>query len=105
MKREDFKQIIRIRSLWTVDGGVRGDRKLPDGTMLSDYIAKLVSEQMGLDGLGIDRSGDMKFIRYKDTYSTHCELYGNTNKVIEESNDLEQDRRLYQLIFEITEGK
>ena len=58
MKREDFKKIIKLRSFWKIDKR-KGNYKLPNGEMLSDYIYSLVESQMNVDGLGIRSNGDL----------------------------------------------
>lgn len=60
MKREDFKQIIKLRSYWKIDRR-KGDYKLLNGNHLSDYIRDLVESQMKLDNLGIRENGDLCF--------------------------------------------
>lgn len=61
MKREDFKKIIKFRSIWKIDKR-KGNYKLPNGKMLSDYITGLVESQMKLDNLGIRSNGDLCFM-------------------------------------------
>ena len=58
MKREDFKKIIKLRSFWKIDKR-KGNYKLPNGEMLSDYVRSLVESQMKVDGLGIRNNGDL----------------------------------------------
>ena len=58
MKREDFKKIIKLRSFWKIDRR-KGNYKLPNGKMLSDYVTGLVESQMQLDSLGIRANGDL----------------------------------------------
>ena len=58
MKRTDFKQIIKLRSVWKIDRR-RCNYKLPNGERLSRYITNLVESQMQLDNLGIRENGDL----------------------------------------------
>ena len=58
MKREDFKQIIKLRSGWKIDKRI-GDYRLPNGKFLSDYVRKLVESQMELDSLLISKDGNL----------------------------------------------
>lgn len=58
MKRTDFIQIIKLRSIWKVDRR-RGNYKLPNGERLSRYITDLVDSQMRIDNLGIRENGDL----------------------------------------------
>ena len=58
MKREDFKTIIKLRSIWKVDKR-KGDYSLPNGTMLSAYLKQLVHGQMDLDHVGISEDGNL----------------------------------------------
>lgn len=60
MKREDFKQIIKFRSVWKIDKR-KGDYRLPNGEMLHDYVSDLVESQMKLDNLAIRSNGDLCF--------------------------------------------
>lgn len=60
MKREDFKQIIKLRSCWKIDRR-KGNYTLPNGDKLSTYVTKLVESQMKLDDLGIRESGNLCF--------------------------------------------
>lgn len=60
MKRTDFVQIIRLRSVWKVDRR-RGNYKLPNDEKLSWYITNLVESQMKIDNLGISENGNLCF--------------------------------------------
>lgn len=64
MKREDFKKIIKLRSFWKIDRR-KGNYKLPDGSWLSEYVAKLIEQQMDLDGIRIAADGNLKLAVYK----------------------------------------
>lgn len=61
MKRENFKKIIKLRSMWKIDKR-KGNYKLPSGKYLSDYITHLVESQMKIDNLGIRKDGDLCFV-------------------------------------------
>ena len=58
MKREDFKQIIKLRSCWKVDKR-KGNYELPNNERLSDYIERLVRSQMKVDHLAITSLGQL----------------------------------------------
>lgn len=60
MKRTDFMQIIKLRSVWKVDRR-KGNYKLPNGEKLSSYITELVESQMKIDNLGIRENGNLCF--------------------------------------------
>lgn len=60
MKRKDFMQIIKLRSIWKFDKR-KGNYKLPNGKHLSAYIRELVESQMKIDNLGIRENGDLCF--------------------------------------------
>ena len=64
IKREDFKQIIKLRSFWKIDRR-RGNYELPDGSRLSSYVDKLVEQQMDLDGIRIAADGNLELAVYK----------------------------------------
>lgn len=63
MKREDFKKIIKLRSFWKIDRR-KGNYKLPDGSWLSEYVGKLIEQQMDLDGIRIAADGNLKLATY-----------------------------------------
>lgn len=58
MKRADFIQIIKLRSFWKIDKR-KGNYKLPNGSHLRDYVERLVDSQLTLDGLGINKDGNL----------------------------------------------
>lgn len=58
MKRTDFMQIIKLRSVWKIDKR-KGNYTLPNGEHLTAYIARLVDSQMKIDNLGIRKNGDL----------------------------------------------
>lgn len=62
MTRENFKKIIKLRSIWKIDKR-KGNYKLPSRDYLKDYIRRLVESQMKIDNLGIMENGDLCFMR------------------------------------------
>jgi len=60
MKRTDFMQIIKLRSVWKVDKR-KGNYILPNKKELNNYIEELVKSQMKLDNLGIRENGNLCF--------------------------------------------
>lgn len=58
MKREDFKKIIKLRSVWKIDRR-KGNYKLPNGESLSSYISGLVDSQLEIDNLCIGTDGNI----------------------------------------------
>lgn len=60
MTRDNFKKIIKLRSIWKIDKR-KGNYRLPNGDLLSSYVEKLVDEQMKLDTLGIKSDGNLCF--------------------------------------------
>lgn len=58
MKRNDFKQIIKLKSYWKVDKR-KGNYKLPNGSYLKDYISELVYREMEFEKLGISEDGNL----------------------------------------------
>jgi hypothetical protein len=58
IKREDFKKIIKLRSVWKIDKR-KGDYKLPNGKTLSFYLRYLVETQLDIDGLFIRQNGNL----------------------------------------------
>lgn len=89
MKREDFKKIIKLRSIWKVDKR-KGNYRLPSGEKLSDYLFRLVDEQMSLDSLWIAKDGNLydgEFSKVKKEYiiflreNESCSLEGMVNRM------------------------
>lgn len=60
MKRNVFKEIIKLRSNLRVDKRM-GNYDLPTKRKLSDYITELVKTQMEIDNYGIRKNGDLCF--------------------------------------------
>jgi hypothetical protein len=60
MKRDDFKKIIKLRSIWKIDRR-KGNYTLPNGEKLTIYVKKLVESQMKIDNLLIASNGDLYF--------------------------------------------
>ena len=56
MKRDDFKKIIKLRSIWKIDRR-KGNYTLPNGEKLTIYVKKLVESQMKIDNLLIASNG------------------------------------------------
>lgn len=106
MKREDFKQIIKLRSLWKIDKR-KGDYVLPNGERLSTYIRKLVESQMELDKLAITSDGNLELI-INDFRWYNTENYFAVEILVpfgenERCSFEEQNRRVTRLIFEIVQ--
>lgn len=51
-KREDFAQIIKLRSIYKID-------KRKDNLKIKNYVIELIESQMKLDNLGIMENGDL----------------------------------------------
>lgn len=104
MKRKDFMQIIKLRSMWKVDGRV-GDYKLPDGKLLSTYIKYLVESQMKLDSLGIRANGDLCLCNggdwNKDTTDFNYYTLMPAFKENETCSREDMERRIDSLVSEI----
>lgn len=60
MKREDFKKIIKLRSIWKIDRR-KGNYTLPNGEKLTVYVKIMVESQMKIDNLLISSDGDLYF--------------------------------------------
>ena len=60
MKRDDFKKIIKLRSIWKIDRR-KGNYTLPNDEKLTVYVKKLVESQMKIDNLLIASDGDLYF--------------------------------------------
>lgn len=58
MKRTDFIQVIKLRSIWKVDKR-KGNYELPNGTRLSMYLERLIRGQMELDNIRIAEDGNL----------------------------------------------
>lgn len=101
MKRKDFKQIIKLRSIWKIDAR-KGDYQLPSGHYLSHYIDELVEGQMQLDHLAIMKNGDLCFTDRKG-FGDYKLLpaYGDN----EDCLFYEMERRIREMIIEIIENR
>ena len=99
MKREDFKQIIKLRSSWKVDKR-KGNYELPNNEHLSDYIDRLVRSQMKIDHLAITSLGHFCFcdtpICDSDNYILYIPYGFNENCSFDE-----MERRIKRLVNEI----
>lgn len=60
MTRENFKKIIKLRSVWEIDKR-KGNYVLPNGDKLSNYVRSLIESQMKIDNLGIREDGNLAF--------------------------------------------
>ena len=101
MKREDFKQIIKLRSFWKIDKR-KGDYILPNGERLSTYIRKLVESQMELDKLAVTSDGNLECIT-KNLYWDNAEKCFTVETLTEKCSFEKQARRVTRLIFEIVQ--
>lgn len=98
IKRDDFKQIIKIRSIWSLNG----NWQLPNGQMLNDYVYDLVISQLKLDNLGISKTGD---IVYYDKQSNALFKFFNKSHFLENTFYIQQKKRAKKLANEIVEDK
>lgn len=106
MKRKDFIQIIKLRSVWKIDKR-RGNYTLPSGNKLSDYVEELVESQMKIDNLGIRANGDLCFCEGGDL---NLEGYNFEDYLLKpgfEENEIcaydKMQKRIKHLVFEIVE--
>lgn len=104
MKRTDFMQIIKLRSVWKIDKR-KGNYELLNGNRLSDYITNLVESQMQLDNLGIASNGNLAFCiggkwntdtKEFDDYTLMPDFADNETCTYDE-----MERRIKRLAFEI----
>lgn len=94
MTRDNFIQIIKLRSEWKIDKR-RGNYELPNGTHLRDYVLRLVESQLELDNLGIRANGDLCF--YDKVNSRLMPKFEDNEPCTEE----EIQQRIKKLIIEI----
>ena len=99
MKRENFKKIIKLRSVWKVDKRC-GNYKLPDGQPLSTYLQKLIESQLEIDNLAIDSKGNMNYAHFNNTDKL-IELSIKFLFIEEESSILQQQHRIAELVHEL----
>ena len=59
MKREDFKKIIRLRSVRKINAKRGNYDYKPGYKTIAEYVKELVESQMKLDGLLIRENGDL----------------------------------------------
>ena len=98
MKREDFKQIIKLRSYWKIDKR-RGNYMLPNGKWLASYVRELVVSQLEVDNLGIRKNGELCYMKYDTETHEYILMPAFLNN--EYCTILEMDRRITKLAFEI----
>ena len=98
MKREDFKQIIKLRSYWKIDRW-RGNYMLPTGEWLSSYIRQLVISQLELDKLGIRKNGELCYMEYEVETQEYVLMPSFKNN--EYCTILDMDERITKLAFDI----
>ena len=98
MKRENFKQIIKLRSYWKIDKR-RGNYMLPTGKWLSEYVRDLVISQLRVDNLGIRKNGELCYMKYDAQTHEYILMPGLQNN--EYCTNLDMDRRITKLAFEI----
>lgn len=67
MRREDFKKIIKLRSVWKT-GKRLGNYKLPNGSRLKSYIYGLVKSQMYIDSIAINKNGNLCYCNSENNY-------------------------------------
>lgn len=104
MERSDFKQIIKLKSIWRVDRR-KGNYRLPSGSYLKDYIYDLVDRELKFERLGIASDGNLYFCvpsEWDDTkkqFTDHHIMipYGDNEAV--SYNDM--DCRIDKLVNEI----
>lgn len=104
MKRTDFIQIIKLRSVWNVDKR-KGNYTLPNGDKLSKYISELVDSQMTIDNLGIMKDGNLCFC-LKEKWNDETGQPGNYKLLpdLEEEEVCtfdEMEKRIKNLVFDI----
>lgn len=58
MKRTDFAKIIKIVSIWKIDGRL-GDYRLPTGQTINSYIDELISDTLSRYNAVITSDGDI----------------------------------------------
>lgn len=104
MKREDFKKIIKLRSFWKIDRR-KGNYKLPNGEMLSDYIQSLVESQMQIDNLGIRANGELCFMSGGEWNTETKEFADYTLMPEYEDNEVcsfdSMEKRINSIVIEI----
>ena len=104
MKREDFKKIIKLRSMWKIDKR-KGNYKLPSGKYLSDYVTRLVESQMKIDNLGIGKDGDLCFMSGGEWNKEAKKFNDYTLMPLYKDNEIcshtEMEKRINDLIREL----
>ena len=98
MKREDFKQIIKLRSYWKIDKR-RGNYMLPSGKWLISYVRDLVISQLEVDKLGIRKNGELCHMQYDNETQEYILMPGFQDN--EYCTILDMDRRITNLAFDI----
>ena len=104
VKRQNFIQIIKLRSFWKIDKR-KGNYTLPNGDKLRDYVANLVISQMKVDSLLIRENGNF-CDGCGGNWNTDTKEFDNyTLMPAFEANEIctydEMNRRIERLISEI----
>lgn len=100
MKRENFVEIIKLRSFWKIDKR-RGNYSLPSGDRLSNYVEELVKSQMEIDSLAIAGNGNLYY--FSADPSGDLEILVSF-KESEKCYEKEQEERIKDLVQEIISG-
>lgn len=104
MKRTDFMQIIKLRSVWKIDKR-KGNYELPNREKLSVYITNLVESQMQIDNLGIRENGELCCCTGGNWNTDTKEFDDYTLMPAFENNETctydDMERRIKRLVFEI----
>ena len=58
MKRNEFKKVVKAFSFYRIDKR-KGNYKLPNGDLLSDYLSDLVSQLLENNHLAFRSNGDL----------------------------------------------
>lgn len=58
MKRDDFKQVVKIFSFWKIDKR-KGNYRLPSGAKLSEYLEGLALDLLTRNNLAIRADGSV----------------------------------------------
>lgn len=105
MKRENFIKIIRLRSKYKITPR-KGNYKLPSGSPLSKYVAKLVKSELELDGLLVRSNGDLCYGKWgyydeEEKCNVDCFLMPEYPQMHENCSCKEMKQRINDLIYDV----
>lgn len=93
MTRQDFKKVIKLMSMWTIDKR-KGNYRLPSGTPIKTYLFDLVDEFLTNNKMEIAKNGNV----YKTFQNTIYIPFGEDEEM--PTSD-EHDKRIRMMVNDL----